>query len=232
MKKKFFDRIRKLINWFDLNWINYAGSKGQPSSLPVQRNAANARERARMRVLSSAFCRLKTKLPWVPADTKLSKLDTLRLATIYIQQLRSSLATGKELYYSSNEISRIDTNSPSGPSQASMVSLIISFCNFITEWRAWWIMENRFLFLKIKGSINIIEWFVACLNVPDFKEIWIFEEKSICFCHGNSCYKLIWNLKKKHFVFKEKWFGIRYTASFNASRWIISSEASMQYFWM
>ncbi|KAJ6620121.1 Transcription factor 21, partial [Pseudolycoriella hygida] len=65
------------------------GSRNQQP--PIQRNAANARERARMRVLSSAFCRLKTKLPWVPADTKLSKLDTLRLATIYIQQLRASL---------------------------------------------------------------------------------------------------------------------------------------------
>lgn len=32
---------------------------------PQQRNAANARERARMRVLSRAFCRLKTTLPWV-----------------------------------------------------------------------------------------------------------------------------------------------------------------------
>lgn len=32
---------------------------------PVQRNAANARERARMRILSKAFFRLKTNLPWV-----------------------------------------------------------------------------------------------------------------------------------------------------------------------
>lgn len=56
-----------------------------------QRNAANARERARMRVLSRAFCRLKTTLPWVPADTKLSKLDTLRLATSYIAHLRAIL---------------------------------------------------------------------------------------------------------------------------------------------
>lgn len=60
-------------------------------SVPVQRNAANARERARMRVLSSAFGRLKTKLPNIPADTKLSKLDTLRLATIYIRQLTAAI---------------------------------------------------------------------------------------------------------------------------------------------
>lgn len=93
------------------------GSKNQSSSLPVQRNAANARERARMRVLSSAFCRLKTKLPWVPADTKLSKLDTLRLATMYIQQLRSSLATTTETLH-------FDTNSTNGQRQTSLVSSI------------------------------------------------------------------------------------------------------------
>ncbi|XP_052353446.1 musculin-like [Oncorhynchus keta] len=57
----------------------------------MQRNAANARERARMRVLSKAFSRLKTSLPWVPADTKLSKLDTLRLASSYISHLRQLL---------------------------------------------------------------------------------------------------------------------------------------------
>ncbi|CAL8069565.1 unnamed protein product [Orchesella dallaii] len=58
---------------------------------PQQRYAANARERARMRVLSRAFCRLKTTLPWVPADTKLSKLDTLRLAASYIAHLKGIL---------------------------------------------------------------------------------------------------------------------------------------------
>lgn len=87
--------------------------------MPVQRNAANARERARMRVLSSAFCRLKTKLPWVPADTKLSKLDTLRLATIYIQQLRSSLAT-------TTEAPHLDTTSASGQChQTSLVGFFV-----------------------------------------------------------------------------------------------------------
>uniref|UniRef100_A0A803TIC5 Musculin n=1 Tax=Anolis carolinensis TaxID=28377 RepID=A0A803TIC5_ANOCA len=46
---------------------------------------------ARMRVLSKAFSRLKTSLPWVPPDTKLSKLDTLRLASSYIAHLRQLL---------------------------------------------------------------------------------------------------------------------------------------------
>uniref|UniRef100_A0A803VB90 Musculin n=1 Tax=Ficedula albicollis TaxID=59894 RepID=A0A803VB90_FICAL len=62
-----------------------------PSGKQSQRNAANARERARMRVLSKAFSRLKTSLPWVPPDTKLSKLDTLRLASSYIAHLRQLL---------------------------------------------------------------------------------------------------------------------------------------------
>lgn len=66
-------------------------NSGRSSQEPQHRNAANARERARMRVLSKAFCRLKTTLPWVPADTKLSKLDTLRLAASYIAHLRALL---------------------------------------------------------------------------------------------------------------------------------------------
>ncbi|KAM8822343.1 musculin [Spinachia spinachia] len=67
-------------------------SRAQPKDArQTQRNAANARERSRMRVLSKAFSRLKTSLPWVPADTKLSKLDTLRLASSYISHLRQLL---------------------------------------------------------------------------------------------------------------------------------------------
>ena len=64
--------------------------KDEKGHSPV-RNTANARERARMRVLSSAFYRLKTIIPWVPHDTKLSKLDTLRLARNYIAYLTSTL---------------------------------------------------------------------------------------------------------------------------------------------
>ena len=53
---------------------------------------ANDRERDRMRVQSAAFRRLKNTLPWVPPDTKLSKLDTLRMACCYITHLGDVLA--------------------------------------------------------------------------------------------------------------------------------------------
>lgn len=61
--------------------------KMSETSNGVQRTAANDRERTRMRVLSRAFVKLKSSLPWVPSDTKLSKLDTLKLATSYISYL-------------------------------------------------------------------------------------------------------------------------------------------------
>ncbi|GIY04048.1 transcription factor 21 [Caerostris extrusa] len=76
----------------DLDSLFFPTSDTSNPEKPVQRNAcANARERARMRVLSRAFSRLKTSLPWVPPDTKLSKLDTLRLAATYIAHLRKIL---------------------------------------------------------------------------------------------------------------------------------------------
>lgn len=85
------DMGRRRPDW----WLEQQHQQQQRDLLEdgCPRNAANARERARMRVLSKAFGRLKTTLPWVPADTKLSKLDTLRLATTYIAHLSSLLTT-------------------------------------------------------------------------------------------------------------------------------------------
>ncbi|XP_043483831.1 transcription factor 21-like [Leptopilina heterotoma] len=82
-------KVPSLISEDDYGFEENYNKEGFSNRAP--RNAANARERARMRVLSKAFCRLKTTLPWVPADTKLSKLDTLRLASTYIAHLRSIL---------------------------------------------------------------------------------------------------------------------------------------------
>ena len=57
-------------------------SSDNDDNLP--RSAANARERTRMRVLSKSFERLKLTLPWVPADTKLSKLGIFYELVMYL----------------------------------------------------------------------------------------------------------------------------------------------------
>ncbi|KAL7671236.1 hypothetical protein ACOME3_006137 [Neoechinorhynchus agilis] len=76
-----------------------------------QRQAANARERARMSVLSQAFHNLRTVLPWVPSDTKLSKLDTLKLATNYIAHLSKIAEIGCGINYGSDGTSMVWPNS-------------------------------------------------------------------------------------------------------------------------
>ena len=68
-----------------------AAAPEMTSGAALDVRTANDRERERMRVQSRAFARLRTMLPWVPADTKLSKLHTLRLAVDYIRYLAEVL---------------------------------------------------------------------------------------------------------------------------------------------
>ncbi|KAJ3588050.1 hypothetical protein NHX12_011644 [Muraenolepis orangiensis] len=58
-----------------------------------RRVAANARERRRMHGLNKAFDQLRSVIPSLENDKKLSKYDTLQLAQIYITEL-SDLLTG------------------------------------------------------------------------------------------------------------------------------------------
>lgn len=57
----------------------------------VKRIAANSRERKRMHTVNSAFDQLRELVPTYPSNRKLSKIDTLRLACTYIQDLVSLL---------------------------------------------------------------------------------------------------------------------------------------------
>ncbi|KAL2080059.1 hypothetical protein ACEWY4_023852 [Coilia grayii] len=60
-----------------------------------QRNAANARERDRTNSVNTAFTALRTLIPTEPADRKLSKIETLRLASSYISHLGNVLLVGE-----------------------------------------------------------------------------------------------------------------------------------------
>nr|XP_012230742.1 PREDICTED: basic helix-loop-helix transcription factor scleraxis-like isoform X2 [Linepithema humile] len=59
-----------------------------------QRYQANARERDRTHSVNTAFSALRTLIPTEPADRKLSKIETLRLASSYISHLDAILIAG------------------------------------------------------------------------------------------------------------------------------------------
>lgn len=67
---------------------------GEPTVVIKQRSAANARERGRTQSVNTAFTALRTLIPTEPVDRKLSKIETLRLASSYISHLANVLLTG------------------------------------------------------------------------------------------------------------------------------------------
>ncbi|KAI4487012.1 hypothetical protein M0802_012112 [Mischocyttarus mexicanus] len=65
--------------------------EGIPMVRPKRRNTANKKERRRTQSINNAFADLRDCIPNVPADTKLSKIKTLRLAASYIGYLMAVL---------------------------------------------------------------------------------------------------------------------------------------------
>ncbi|XP_035470700.1 transcription factor 15 isoform X1 [Scophthalmus maximus] len=73
-----------------------SGGDARPSGMSKQRQAANARERDRTHSVNTAFTALRTLIPTEPADRKLSKIETLRLASSYISHLANVLLLGDD----------------------------------------------------------------------------------------------------------------------------------------
>ncbi|KAM8798137.1 TCF15 factor, partial [Eudromia elegans] len=72
-----------------------APRKPGPLLVVKQRQAANARERDRTQSVNTAFTALRTLIPTEPVDRKLSKIETLRLASSYISHLANVLLLGE-----------------------------------------------------------------------------------------------------------------------------------------
>ena len=66
------------------------------------RSAANFRERRRMQCLNEAFEGLRTHIPSLPYEKRLSKVDTLKLAICYIKFLADLIKDDEEKKRSSN----------------------------------------------------------------------------------------------------------------------------------
>ncbi|KAJ9601019.1 hypothetical protein L9F63_000857 [Diploptera punctata] len=69
----------------------YTNGSNVPVRVVKRRNCANKKERKRTQSINNAFADLRDCIPNVPADTKLSKIKTLRLATSYIGYLMGVL---------------------------------------------------------------------------------------------------------------------------------------------
>ncbi|ELK28340.1 Heart- and neural crest derivatives-expressed protein 1 [Myotis davidii] len=81
------------------SWLLNARSGQSPGSLEAlsgrlgrRKGSGPKKERKRTESINSAFAELRECIPNVPADTKLSKIKTLRLATSYIAYLMDVLA--------------------------------------------------------------------------------------------------------------------------------------------
>ncbi|XP_041822129.1 transcription factor 15 [Chelmon rostratus] len=72
------------------------GTDARLYGVSQQRQAANARERDRTHSVNTAFTALRTLIPTEPADRKLSKIETLRLASSYISHLANVLLLGED----------------------------------------------------------------------------------------------------------------------------------------
>lgn len=70
--------------------------------MQIQRVMANVRERQRTQSLNEAFTSLRQIIPSLPSD-KLSKIQTLQLATQYIEFLCQILSNNDDVSVDSNE---------------------------------------------------------------------------------------------------------------------------------
>ncbi len=71
--------------------------KRKRKTTPAQRVAANVRERRRMSSLNSAFDRLRRRVPAFPHEKRLSRIQTLRLAILYISFM-TEILSGQDIH--------------------------------------------------------------------------------------------------------------------------------------
>ncbi|XP_019871303.1 heart- and neural crest derivatives-expressed protein 2-like [Aethina tumida] len=84
-----------------------------------RRTTANKKERRRTQSINNAYADLRDCIPNVPADTKLSKIKTLRLATSYISYLTRALETDDPAGGFKAELGSISRKSNSNPVQVN-----------------------------------------------------------------------------------------------------------------
>lgn len=129
---------------------------------PKRRNTANKKERRRTQSINNAFADLRDCIPNVPADTKLSKIKTLRLAASYIGYLMAVLESdeGEEPQTFRAEI--LSNGRRNKTVQANQVSFVI------------------FVFLSfIIATVSIVDSFINLCLLKISNILFTHD----CFCH-------------------------------------------------
>ena len=103
--------------------------KSRLTGLSKQRQAANARERSRTHSVNSAFSTLRVLIPTEPSDRKLSKIETLRLATSYISHLGTLLVSGQCINKSD---AKDDVSVPVSPSTGRICTFCLSLLKSVS----------------------------------------------------------------------------------------------------
>lgn len=96
------------------------------TGLSKQRQAANARERSRTHSVNAAFSTLRVLIPTEPSDRKLSKIETLRLATSYISHLGTLLVSGSQCVNTGPPDIKDDVSVPVSPSTGRICTFCLS----------------------------------------------------------------------------------------------------------
>ena len=90
--------------------------QGKPDQHVRKRTAANERERKRMHTVNSAFDQLRELVPTYPSSRKLSKIDTLKLACTYIQDLKTLLINSHIMPHGEDVVYHPDGYATTSPS--------------------------------------------------------------------------------------------------------------------
>ncbi|XP_034468269.1 basic helix-loop-helix transcription factor scleraxis-like [Hippoglossus hippoglossus] len=135
------NRKRKMCAGIGIGGVGMGGMLGRlapPGMSPPgeirQRTAANARERDRTNSVNTAFTALRTLIPTEPADRKLSKIETLRLASSYISHLGNVLLLGEGLHDGqpchapSPPFFHVNSSPNRGSDQSTQPKHICTFC--------------------------------------------------------------------------------------------------------
>ena len=123
--------VNEINDYNDQHLVKRKKRRSRLTGLSKQRQAANARERSRTHSVNAAFSTLRVLIPTEPSDRKLSKIETLRLATSYISHLGTLLVSGSQCV-NNPDVKDSITTVPVSPSTGRICTFCLSLLKSVS----------------------------------------------------------------------------------------------------